>query len=201
MSKKLYAAFLPLLAVVAFSAMPAVASATLTLNTGGVPLAAKAPIKGESANLVFKGPGTTLKCASNVVEGKLTTNKKASDKAELEESEFTGPGGCESTLGPARVAALTLPWTLTLAEAGTSTIKGASVVEFEAEFPSFGITCFFESKKVEDTFNIGGPMIDTITGQKFTRNPASSVGCPESGELNGSFALSSGGVAIEATIP
>jgi len=198
MSKKLYAAFVPLVALVAFSAVPAVASATLTLNTGGVPLAAGAEIRGESSNLVFKAPGSTLKCESNVVVGKLTTNKKASDKANLAEGEFTG---CESTLGPANVAAVALPWTLTLAEAGTSTIKGEPVVEFEAEFPSVGLTCFFESKNVKDTFNVGGAMIDTITGQKVTRNPISSVGCPETGELNGSFALTSGGAAIEATVP
>jgi len=206
MSKKLYAAFVPLLAVVAFSALPAVASATLTLNTGGVPLTAGAEIKGESSNLVFKAPGSTLKCASNIVKGTLTTNKKASDKVNLTEGAFTEPlagGLCESTLGAARVATVgaTLPWTLTLAEAGTSTIKGEPVVEFEAEFVEFGITCFFESKNVKDTFNVGGALIDTITGQKFTRNPASSVGCPENGELNGSFALTSGGAAIEATIP
>lgn len=204
MGKKPYAVFVALLALTAISALPAVASATLTLRTGGVALPTGAEVKGESSNLVFKAPGSTLTCASNVVSGTLTTNKKASDKVNLSAGSFTEPepgGLCKSTLGPAKVSPLGLPWTLTLAEGETSTIKGEPVVEFEAEFVEFGITCFFESKSIKDTFNVGGALIDTITGQKFTRNAKSSVGCPETGELNGSFALTSGGTAIEATIP
>jgi hypothetical protein len=202
MSKRLFAAFLPLLALAALSALPAAASAALTLSVGGTPLSTGAEVKGESSNLVFKAPGSTLTCSSNVVSGTLTTNKKGSDKINLSSGSFTEPepgGLCKSTLGPARVTAATLPWTLTLAEAGTSTIKGESAVTFNAEFTEFGITCIFEANKVADTFNIGGALIDSISGQKFTRGSGSSVGCPEGGELNGSFALTSGGSAIEAT--
>lgn len=195
---------LPMIALLAFAAVPAAASAAkvdIVNAATGKKLANKSEIKGESSNLKFKTEAGTLECSKSVVTGELKNNNKENITGTITTASFTGEeagGLCKTTgLGPAKIVPTGLPWTIVFTAAGTTTIEGTPVVDFEAEFPAAGgLKCDFQSSSVADSFEFEkSPLIDTISKQTFT---SSSPGCPTTGELNGSFTLTSKGEALEA---
>jgi hypothetical protein len=204
MSRKIICGLAPLFAVVAFAAMPTMASA-VTLHANGKVLKVKAAIKGESENLVFSTEDGNIECTTNTVTGKLESNGEPSISSSVTTAKFQGTEKaktCKTTtpLGRAKITPTGLPWTITFNEDGTSTVTGTPEVDFEAEFPAAGISCDFASASVADSFNFGGPLIDSVSGQKFVK-VSGSVFCPTEGELNGSFEVFSGAHEVEATKP
>ncbi|MBS1878871.1 MAG: hypothetical protein JST31_05115 [Actinobacteria bacterium] len=200
--------FVALMAM-AFAALPAMASAanvTLHENTaGGAALAVGAPIKGFSTNLKFKTTEITLECGESEVKGTVATNSAEPADVSLTEGRFQSGGGACKTSNPLVFADITpegLPWRIHFFANGTTKITGA---KFKATLTSGGIsikTCVYEKAEIADTFNFNAALIDTITNQVLNLNVAqSSATCPATGELSGSFSVTSGGNAVVATTP
>ena len=86
--------------MIAGTATAAKKPTNLTLSTAKGPLAAGAPVKAESTNLIFETSAGNLECSSNVIEGTVGNNGAKKDNGSITKEESKGgePGGlCKTT--------------------------------------------------------------------------------------------------------
>lgn len=206
------------LAIVALFAMSVVLAGTasakeaakkdLTLKTSEGPLAAKAPIKAESTNLVFVTSAGNLECTSNSIEGEVKTNNATKDEGPINAESSTGSeevegkkGACKTTtpLGATLISTSELPWEAIFTDKGVNEVKGKKVT-FTSTF-SGGTVCVFEASKVKSSFTIGGALKLKTENQVFKINKKSSSSlCPKEGKLTGEWTVTSGGKTVETEL-
>lgn len=196
-------------ALVAFVALPAMASASPELQTSaGAKVATGTGIKATSSNLKLSSASGNVECSENTMEGKVTENSGTSIKGEIEKATFTGTAGakCNTTIsdgfgGTLKVVVTPegLPWCLESTGGDNWTLTGnkcgaaQSPISFILHlYSSSGITklgeCTFERADVSGTFNTNAsPLVLTVgASQTFTKSSGSFL-CPASGTLSGTF--------------
>jgi hypothetical protein len=176
----------------------------LTLSADGMPLAAGAPVTATSTNSVFTTSAGNIECTSTVLSGPLLDNSEKKDKSGAITISQTGTepgGGCKTTtaFGYAVINQATTR--------KTSFLEWAAFLEFVwywgfyATFPEAeGLKCGYEGKKIENAYNVGGPMLVTDTEQKFKLIKGSNKACPKEGKLSGEAYLTSEGSPVEASL-
>jgi hypothetical protein len=208
--KRLYATSIPVIAVLAFVVAPSSAFATVTIqHSTGTKEALKStnPIEGSSSNLVFefeKSKTNTLKCEENKISGQVVTNGTDPATAKLTAASFTNKGGAKcssSVLGEVTVKAENLPWLLSMtATKKEGTVKSeaaGSSITFVGVFPTR--ECTYSASAVAFKFNTKeAPLTFTISEQRFNLTASKGSICPEFGDLNGTFTITSNGEALEA---
>jgi hypothetical protein len=204
---------LGLIAALAMSAPAAssVAAKRVTLATAKGPLSSGAKIVAKSSDLTTSTAAGDLKCSKSVLKGTLSSNKHRRDTASVSAATASGQetgGACTSPLGPAEIEASNLPWSLTFNGKGVSLITSADSageVAFKATFPNAGgVVCVYQTRKIKTQFpvsKVAKPVELTASNQVFTRDDeASSPACPESGQMNGHFEVTSGGKPVLAKV-
>lgn len=197
--KRLHAMSIPLLVALALGAIPAAASATVTIKyAGGGALPVNTEVEGFSSNLKFvlaEGAGT-LECTTNTVKGKVATNGGTTATITIESASFDGAEGprCKvngPSLKEVEITPEGLPWTMTLeASKDKSKVTSETLLAFKGYFPGPELTCkYSKATALEDTYNTTSPLIDTISAQTFTRETTVSKTCAPSGSLSGTFEI------------
>jgi hypothetical protein len=204
-----------ILGVVGFAVMPAFARATVTIRHAGGGAALNTTtdtVKAFSPTLEFETALGNLQCTESTLTGKLTVNTANPAKATVSSATFTGTSGaqCPTTIGggavTATITAAQLPWTLEVAESGTSTLKGGPNVRFTAQLFEGVLEvgrCVYQNTTVKSEIVKFGstPLQDKVKGQEFTLLEGTEL-CSETGELKGTFTLTANGSEmIEATKP
>jgi hypothetical protein len=207
-------------AVGAFSALPAMASAlspTLTDDAGNVLTPHQGTIKAVSTNLKFTTGSGNLECTTSTLEGELTVNSGNVVEGDISAASFFGVGGasmCPTTFpGPltAEITTGNLPWCLkaTAAPADTLTIDGGTCgttprksVEFTAHLYNSSTTlvtsCTYERATVTASYNTAAsPLVASVASAQKFKKTAGSILCPAEGTLEGSFTLTSGGTNLK----
>jgi len=189
-------------ALVAFAAVPALASASPVLKESGtaVPLGSK--IAGTNiGNTVMTTSAGNIECQSSVMKGTVTKNSGTEIEGNIESATFTGTGSegkCTTAfLGDVKVEPKRLPWCI---KAGvgklakdafnvtSGTCSGGGVMEFTLNSSLAG-ACTYTKSAVEGTFNTGGTQaVLTVSEQEFVKSSGGFF-CPSSGKLDMKFGL------------
>ncbi len=192
--------------MIAGTASAAKKPTNLTLSTAKGALAAGAPVKAESTDLIFETSAGNLECTSNVIEGTVGNNdaKKDSGSVTAEKSSGGEPGGlCKTTtpFGATEISVANLPWTDVFTSKGGNEVKGKKV-SFTSTFPGAGgAKCIFEASKVKSSFTIGGPVQLVTSKQKFKASKKlSNPQCPKEGTLSGHWTVTSGGETVTSEL-
>lgn len=195
-------------AVMASTASAAKEPKNLTLSTAKGALAENAAITATSTNLVLTTSAGKIECSEVVSAGTLTNNDAKKDKSSFSTVTFTGKETekeCKSTTsgGAAKVTAERLPWKWDLSSKAKTEVKKAEVA---VEFPSTGEKCVYKAKTIRGTFTpgeAGKPEAITNTLEPSALKlgkKVSATTCPETGELAGTFTMTSGGETLESEL-
>jgi hypothetical protein len=194
-------------ALVAFAAVPAVASAAPELvNGAGTKVATGSAITGTNVgNTVMTTSIGNVECTTAVMSGTLTKNSGTEIEGDIESASFKGTESgerCSGPLGATEVTIPSLPWCIRATksmEPDEMQVRGGKCSEtsraltftLHGSIFGFPVTCHYSKASVSGTYRTkaAGDAQVTITKQKFTRETGSSGSCPESGELDMSFTL------------
>jgi hypothetical protein len=189
-------------ALVAFVAMPAVASASPELVENGARVATGTKITAKnSGNVRLTTSIGTLTCTEAHMGGTLVTNSGKLVEGTIESASFTGPGGgkCEGSgfLSSYTVTAEGLHWCVktTSTVADTFAIRGGGCNEATRPitFTLHGevISCKYSRSEVTGTYNTKTDPLTLTTGasQTFAGDAGNSGFCPSSGTLDAAFNL------------
>lgn len=203
MHKKMIGAVVAL-ALVAFAAVPALASATPVLKDSAGTVAVGTAIAGTNiGNTKMTTSLGTIECQTSVVTGTVAKNNGTEIEGNVETASFTGTGtGGKCTtafLGNVEVVANKLPWCL---KAGGKLAKdafnitsnkcsGGGTMEFTLNTEVAG-TCTYTAPSVSGTYTTGTNAatraVLTVSEQEFTKS-AGGFFCPGSGKLDMQFNL------------
>jgi hypothetical protein len=184
------------------NATPASAAAPLSLETATRFLEVD-PIEASSANLTIETPVGDVECTASNLTGQITENAVPKPKGEFTAGSLKGdePGGlCKTTTGagPAEVTARNLSWPIEFSTKGSGTIGG---LQLGITFPAAGgLECVYTGKP-KFTFPVQGPIELGVANQKLKLDAkVSNKACAKRGSLQGDFALTSMGEAVQAGI-
>jgi hypothetical protein len=209
MAKKILAIFT---ALVAFGAIPAVASASPELQTsGGAKVATGTAIKATNVgNTIFTTGFGNITCTSAEMTGKIHANTGTHILGTIEAAKFTGTHDgttkCATTIFGVTMVEVTpenLHWCLTSGTKGTWSISGGACTSEPASNLKFTLhtynsstaftgSCTYErtaaSGPISGTNNTDtSPLELTVTGgNTFTRVSGTTL-CPSSGTLDAKF--------------
>jgi hypothetical protein len=205
MYKKMIGAVVAL-ALVAFAAVPAFASASPVLTEAvegsNVTVPVGTFINGTNVgNTVMTTSLGNIECQTSVITGKVTKNNGTEIEGTIETASFTGTGAegkCTTAfLGNIKVEAKKLPWCLKAggklaADAFNVTSvacpTGAGGMEFTL-VSSLAGACTYTKAAVEGKFSTGSPQaILTVSEQEFKKSAGGGL-CPASGKLDMKFGL------------
>lgn len=202
MYKRILATVIGLLA---FAAVPAMASASPVLKEGTTTVPIESSIQGtNSGSILLTTSFGTVTCTQSTLAGKLTTNSGTSIAGDITAASFTGTGSggaCASTFpgSPSfTVTAENLPWCLTSTTLGSFTVRGgtcgttAQNLRFTLTNPTVG-SCTYERGTVTGSYvaNVTPVKLSVGSGQTFTK-VSGGVLCPSTGTLSGAWTLETG---------
>jgi hypothetical protein len=200
MHKKMIGAVVAL-ALVAFAAVPALASATPVLKDSKGTVAVGSLIAGTNiGNTVMTTSLGNIECQSSVVTGKVVKNNGTEIEGNIETATFTGTGSegrCTTAfLGDIKVEAKKVPWCLKaggkLAKDAFNVTSGACAGGGGMEFvlnSSLAGACTYTAAAVNGTYSTGPPQaVLTVSEQEFKKSAGGFL-CPSSGKLDMKFGL------------
>jgi hypothetical protein len=200
-------------ALVAFAAVPAMASASPELQTsGGVKVATGTAIKAtNNGNVVFTTGSGNITCTAASMTGEVVENSGGNIKGTIKTASFTGnhdgTTNCVTTIFGITMVKVTpenLHWCLTSTTLGAWAIGGGGCSEaakalqftldaFNSNTEAIG-TCIYErtttSGPINGTNNTGtSPLELTVTGGNVFTRTGGTLGalCPASGTLDAKF--------------
>lgn len=188
-------------ALVAFAALPAMASASPHLTeTGGVAVKVGSIIKAtNTGNTVMTTSFGNIECTSATLTGSVIKNSGTEIEGEISKATFTGTGAggtcTTSFLGNITVTPKKLPWCIKAGgklAADTFELVGAKCgstgsMEFTLDSSTVG-ECTYIKTAVNGTFTTGEKGDLTVSQQSFTKSAGSGF-CPSSGSLDMTFDL------------
>jgi hypothetical protein len=202
MYKRILATVIGLLA---FAAVPAMASASPVLKEGTTTVPVGSSIQGtNSGNILLTTGSGIVTCTGSTLGGTLTTNGGTSIAGDINSASFTGTGSggtCTSTFFGNPTFSVTpehLPWCITSTTLGSFTVRGGGCSAKEEEL-RFTLTnalvgeCTYERPKVIGTYvaNVTPVKLTVGSGQTFTRVAGGGL-CPSTGTLSGGWTLETG---------
>jgi len=101
MKNRLKSTYISLIALIAFAAVPALASASPVLTRAGVAVATGSAITGQSTTVLFTTSSGTITCQTADLAGTLTKNNGTEVEGEITSASYTGTGTsgrCNSTI-------------------------------------------------------------------------------------------------------
>jgi len=131
-----------------------------------------------STNFVLNLKPGLLDGSQAELTGKLESNGKKKDKAEIGEMDANGSEPedlCKSPLGPVKVTGGKLPWKTEFTDKGSGDLDK---VEVEIESPSEHIKCAWEAKKIGFTFATSGDVKLVYEADTVKPVKGSSAACP-----------------------
>jgi hypothetical protein len=187
--------------LLAFVALPAMASGATLTNEEGEALEGGAPLQAFSNNLkLTNSNGVEILCVESYLSGEVTSNPPA--EASIESGTFTGSGGGACTTNVSGITSdftvhLSIPFRITSLfhwHLG-SPVKITTGLTAESETVAF---CVYErATSVSGTYTEANPTTLTIeSSQTFVAVEGSSPICGMGATLTGSFSLSSSGGAV-----
>jgi hypothetical protein len=191
------------LALAAFAAVPAVASASPVLTDPKGAVAVGSKITGVlSETSKFTTGSGNVECTAADLTGQVTENSGTSIKGEILTASFTGDDAtesrCTSTIGDLDLGHATfkpiaenLPWCISSGAKDTWTLvscKAGQNIAFTFDVfnhtgASLG-TCKYERASVAGTFTTGGTTTTLTVGAKTVFNRVAGTFCPAEGELD-----------------
>lgn len=207
MGKKIIGAVIAV-ALVAFAAVPALASASPVLtNPPGTAVPVGTAIVGTNiGNTVMTTSLGNIECQKSTVTGKVTKNNGTEIEGNIESASFTGSGSggaCTTAfLGDVTVTPKKLPWCLKAnAKIGTDKFNltsgacgGGGVMEFTLDTAIAG-ECTYTKSAVEGTYTTGGTQaVLTVSEQEFKKSAGGFL-CPSTGKLDMKFGLETDGAS------
>jgi hypothetical protein len=198
--------FMTTIALVAFAAVPAIASASPVLTEGGVALKPTAESGGKilatnSGNIVLTTSIGNVTCTKSTLTGSLLKNSGSHIEGTAEKATFTNNAGgdCSSTFpfNPTfEVVPENLHWCITSATAGAWSIRGGGCNEAGKNLrftlkSSAGYFCTFERATVTGTYvtGVSPATLKVGSSQTFGRTAGADGVCPPSGTLDGGWNL------------
>jgi opacity protein-like surface antigen len=189
-------------ALVAFAAVPALASASPVLKDKKGTVAVNALIQATNVgNVKLTTSLGTIECQTSVLTGKVTKNNGTEIEGDIETASFTGTGSegkCTTAfLGDIKVEPKKLPWCIKagvgkLAKDAFNVTSGACPGGGAMEFTlnsSLAGACTYTKAAVEGTFNTGPPeALLTVSEQEFKKSAGGFL-CPSSGKLDMQYTL------------
>jgi hypothetical protein len=194
-------------ALVAFAALPAMASASPVLQNSGTTVATGSGIKATNVgNTVMTTSLGSVECSTSTMAGTLVTNSGTLIEGNIESAAFSGTGEngkCTGPFGDVTVTVPSLPWCIkTTKTMHQIEIRGGKCSEAPRAVTfilhsSFG-ECKYTRASVLGTLTTGGTQAHlTASGVEFAgeTNP---FGCPSSGKLDMTYKLeTTGGTALQ----
>lgn len=185
------------LLALAFAALPAFASASVTLKANGEALKAGTEVSGTSSNVITEtegGFGPTLECSSVSIHGEVVANE--SEPAELGNGGGSATG-CHAGAATVLINSITIPFTR-FSAGGVDEAEQTFVYEIvSSENPAEWPQCQFTG--VVGTSWTTTSNVDTINPSALTGSTlrAGNTPCPANGEISGSFPLEAEGSPLE----
>jgi hypothetical protein len=201
MSKKIITSVASLVALAAFMAVPAIASASPVLTESGSAVATGQKILAtNSGNILLTTSSGTVTCTKSQMTGTLVTNSGSNIEGTIESGSWKGEGTeerCKSTFlfSPQfKVTPEGFHWCITSSTVGSATVRGGACNAGAANLSftldsSFG-NCKYSRASVAATYSTGvTPVKLTIAaGQTFTLVEGGEI-CPGTGTLSGAYTL------------
>jgi hypothetical protein len=197
MYKRILATVIGLLA---FAAVPAMASASPVLTENGVPVSTGAKILAtNSGNITLTSSIGTVTCTKSQMTGTVKTNSGSTIQGQIETASFTGSASenrCSSTFpfNPTfKVTPENLPWCIHTGGGDAFTVSGGAcggtAKNLRFTLSSVLGNCTYERAAVAGTYvtNETPVTLKVGSGQTFTRVSGSI--CPETGTLAGGWTL------------
>jgi hypothetical protein len=195
-------------ALVAFAALPAMASASPVLQNSGVTVATGSGIKATNVtNTVMTTSLGNIVCSTSTMAGTLVTNSGTLIEGNIESASFSGTGAsgkCTGPFGDVAVTVPSLPWCIkTTKTADQFELRGGKCSEGSREVTfildaSFG-ECKYSRASVLGTLTTGGTQAHlTASGVEFAAEAGNPFGCPSNGKLDMTYKLeTTGGAALQ----
>jgi hypothetical protein len=181
-----------------FGALPAMASASVTLNAEEAALASGAKINAVGSDLILETEGDvgpTWECNKIEINGEVGSN--GTEPATVINNTGSATE-CEASNGaPVLITGMTVGTISFFADHTDSTHLVWNYDVFVGSGPAEFIACSFEGT-VGTTWT-GVSNVDTIVPSALTRGAGSDQACPVNGSIRGHLALTSGGSALEIT--
>jgi hypothetical protein len=191
-------------ALVALSAIPAVASASpvLTAPTGTAAAVGSSVTGVNTEATKFTYTGGEVICTNDDLAGKVTVNSGTQVEGNIESASFKGTEGseelCSSSLGATRVTITSLPWCLrTTKTADQGELHGGACgktgsLTFTLDIA--GIPCSYSRSSMLGTYTTHPESAKvTFTNVNFPGETGNNFFCPTSGNFTGTFALTVNG--------
>lgn len=187
-------------ALVAFAAVPAVASAAphLTTNTGTAAGVGDTITATNTSSILFTSNLGTVTCTSSNLHGTVATNTGKNIEGTISSASFTGGGtggACTSWLGNVTVTPENLHWCIKSSVLGSFTLRAGGCAEaqknlkFTLHFPSFSCT-FERTSSVSGTYKSNENDVGLLlTGEPEFVRTVGGFGCPSSGKLHAAYKL------------
>jgi hypothetical protein len=184
------------LLAMAFAALPAMASASVTFSAEEAALASGAKINAVGSDVITEtegGVGPTLECNKTEINGEVGSN--GTEPATVINNSGSATE-CEASNGaPVLVTSITVGTISFFANHTDSTHLVFNYDVFFGPGPTEFIACSFEGT-VGTTWTAVSN-VDTIVPSALTRGAGSNPACPANGSIHGHLALTSGGAAVE----
>jgi hypothetical protein len=197
MGKKILTVFAPVLAIMAFGVMPAMAQAAQKLQIGGGLAVFGSTIQASSSNLKFQSNFINVECSNNDLNIFMQNNLAGT----VVGGGFTGPGGapCGTNNAAVKVDISTnaaAGWAIVFGENDEGALVGPAGIQFTAQLQDNAAndiaTCNYIAESVPFSFNQNKDLELTINSE-FGLQEGSSEGCSETGTLEGQVVVTSAG--------
>jgi hypothetical protein len=207
------------LAIGALTALPGLASAVL-LETGAGALEKEDPVVAFSEDFRLDTESTDIECVESEVTGSVTENGGEPAIVDLTTGSFTGTAGAKCTTSSGGLTAAVEAnvaegdwkletWVLEeggveVGGIGTVKPKSGATLSFKADLYLLGskvATCYYTASEAEVEYDFQTPLESPngldLPGTAVSKGAGSSGSCPEKGEVDGEFDVSSEAFAVE----
>jgi hypothetical protein len=199
--------------LVAFAAMPALASASPVLTDEGVPVAVGKKIAGtNTTNIVFTGSFLKVTCTVSTLTGEVKENSGTSLKGTMTKATFTNAGGADctdsfGTLWKVTTEIAKTDWCITTNSTMSDKFNlqagacGAIAAALNFVLESGSTVCNYTraaSSPVVGTYTTSTSVL-TMSEPEFTLVSGGGL-CPGTGKLDGSYTLETDETFTDVTI-